>query len=336
MMDVATAAGVSQTTVSLVLNNALGARLSRQTRQRVLAAAESLGYRLVRRKASRDPAAGKAVLGFITDQISTDPWSAIALDGVQDRAWEQGVSVTLAVTRGDSEIEEAVASQLAALPLTGLIYSTIQTRQVPVQPVFERFPTVLLNCYVEDRSLASVVPGEVLGGYVATRRLTRAGHRRIGHIQGEAWMDASHDRLKGYQRALAEYDIPFEEALVKPGNWEPSAGYDRTIELMRMTDPPTAIFCSNDLMALGCYEALRGLGRSVPGDVAVVGYDDREIAQFLNPALTTVLLPHYEMGFEAATLCLERTPGTGHRPPQMKIECPLVERDSAGPPLAGC
>lgn len=333
MTDVAAAAGVSQTTVSLVLNDALGARLSRQTRENVLAAADSLGYRLVRRKTVREPVSEEGVIAFVTDEIATDPWSAIALDGAQERAWENGLTVSMAMTRGDRDMEDAVEAQLSTLPLMGLIYAAIQTREVPPLPILKKVPTVLLNCYTADRSLASVVPGEFLGGYTATRRLVDAGHERIGHIQGEAWMDASVDRLKGYRRALTEADIPFDKTLVRPGNWEPSTGYEQTHELMRISAPPTAIFCANDLMAMGCYEALRELGHFIPEDIAVIGYDDREIAQFMRPPLTTILLPHFEMGFEAASLIIEQTLNWRRRPRQVKIECPLVERQSVGPVL---
>ena len=109
------------------------------------------------------------------------------------------------------------------------------------------------------------MPGEILGGQTATTRLIRAGHRRIGLIEGEVWMDASRDRLKGYRQALANAEILYDPDLVRPGNWEPSAGYEQTHALMNLKDPPTAIFCSNDLMALGCYEALKELGEANSG-----------------------------------------------------------------------
>ena len=127
-----------------------------------------------------------------------------------------------------------------------------------------------MNCYTADRSLPSIMPGEILGGQTATSRLIRAGHRRIGLIEGEVWMDASRDRLKGYRQALANAEILYDPDLVRPGNWEPSAGYEQTHQLMNLKDPPTAIFCSNDLMALGCYEALKELGERIPEDVAVM------------------------------------------------------------------
>jgi LacI family transcriptional regulator len=330
MTDIATLAGVSQTTVSLVLNNALGARLSGQTRQRVLGVAKELGYRLIKRGASRAAATDATVIGFMVDEMSTDPWCAIALDGAREKAWEHGLTVSVAVTRGDGEMEQAAHAQFRNQPLLGLVYGTIQTRQITPSPALSRIPTVLLNCYVADRSLPSVVPGEVLGGRTATERLIQAGHRRIGLIEGEAWMDAMRDRLKGYRQALTSHEIPFDPDLVRPGNWEPSAGFEQTHNLMKLADPPTAIFCANDLMALGCYEALTELGLRIPEDVAVIGYDDREIARFMRPPLTTILLPHLEMGTLAAEYLIDHANRPEKRPAQIKVECPLIERSSAG------
>jgi LacI family transcriptional regulator len=329
MTDIATLAGVSQTTVSLVLNNAMGARLSGQTRQRVLGAAKKLGYRLLKRGTSRAAATDATVIGFMVDEMSTDPWCAIALDGVREKAWEHGLTVSVAVTRGDGEMEQAAHAQFLNQPLLGLIYGTIQTRQITPSPALSRIPTVLLNCYVADRSLPSVVPGEVLGGRTATERLIQAGHRRIGLIEGEAWMDAMRDRLKGYRQALTSHEIPFDSDLVRPGNWEPSAGFEQTHNLMKLADPPTAIFCANDLMALGCYEALIELGLRIPEDVAVIGYDDREVARFMRPPLTTILLPHQEMGTLAAEYLIDHANRPEKRPAQIKVECPLIERSSA-------
>ncbi len=166
------------------------------------------------------------------------------------------------------------------------------------------------------------------GGHAATDFLLRAGHRRIGFINGEPRMDASRDRLKGYRQALATADLPIDPELLVAGNWQPASGYQRTLELMRLPIPPTAIFCANDLMAIGCYEALRELGLRIPDDVAVMGYDDREIAQHLHPPLTTVLLPHLEMGALAAEQLLDLSARSINRPRQIKVECPIVERSS--------
>jgi LacI family transcriptional regulator len=329
MNDIAARAGVSQTTVSLVLNNALGARLATHTRERVLEAARELGYKFVR-GARKLSASDAMVVGFVVDEMSTDPWCAIALDGVRDKAWEYGLTVRVAVTRGDADMEQAVLAQMSNQPLLGLIFGTVQTRQITPSPALLHFPTVLLNCHASDRSLPSIVPDEVLGGRSATERLILAGHRRIGLIQGEVWMEASHDRLTGYRQTLADNEIRFDPTIVRPGNWQPSAGYEQTYHLMKLATPPTAIFCANDLMAMGSYEALKELGLRIPADVSVIGYDDREIARFMRPPLTTVLLPHLEMGTLALETLVQQANRPESRPPQLKVECPIVERDSIG------
>ncbi|MDB5561109.1 MAG: LacI family transcriptional regulator [Hyphomicrobiales bacterium] len=329
MTEVALAAGVSQTTVSLVLNEAKGARLSADTRRRVLEAARKLDYTVVRRRGgASDNGVTPGMIGFIVDEMSTDPWMALALDGAREKAWEHGITIAAAATRGDADIEQAVLRQMQGQKLIGLIYGTINTRRVEPPPFPGGIPTVLLNCYLADRSLPSVVPAEVVGGHTATARLAAAGHRRIGFINGEAGMEASRDRLKGYRQALATADLHFDADLVRSGNWEPSAGYEQTRALMALASAPTAIFCGNDLMAMGCYEALKEMGFSIPRDVAVIGYDDREIAQYMHPPLTTVVLPHTEMGAVAAEYLIDQAARPMRRPTQIKVEGQLVERQS--------
>lgn len=326
MMDVAAAAGVSQTTVSLVLNDASGARLSDSTRERVRAAVDELGYQFVARRGTRTRPAETRTIGFIADELSTDPWCVIALDGAQAKAWELGAEISVAITRGVPEREAAALAMLARQNIDALIYATIQTREVHPLPLPFEAQAVLLNCYRADKAWPSVVPDEFGGGYVATKRLIETGAQRIAHIHGQAWMDAASDRLRGYQRALREFGLEFDPLLVRPGNWEPAAGYEQTIALLDLKDPPTAIYCANDLMAVGCYEALKERGLRIPEDVSVVGYDDRDIALQMRPPLTTVLLPHYEMGARAAEIALAET---NDRAVSVAVECPLIERDSA-------
>ena len=141
-----------------------------------------------------------------------------------------------------------------------LIYATIKTREVAVPDLLHDLdiPVVLLNCYTPDRTFPSVLPGEVAGRHLATQTLTAAGHRRIAIITGEMWMDAAKNRLKGYRQALSSAEIPFDPDLVRIGNWQASAGHEQTMALLRMADPPTAIFCSNDRMAVGAYPPVSG------------------------------------------------------------------------------
>lgn len=331
MMDVAARAGVSQATVSLVLNGSPGARFSEATRRKVHEAAEALGYRLASRSPVPVPAETK-VIAFVADEVTTDPWMALAFEGAREKALEHAISVTLAVSPGGAAQDDELFAQYLQQPLVGFIYGTILTRQVEPPPVLFQAPAVLLNCYDARRKLPSVLPGDLEGGRTATARLIRAGRRRIGFINGQDGVDASRDRLRGYRQALSSHDLSFDPTLVYPGTWEPSSGYEGTLALMALADPPDAIFCANDLMAMGCFEALRALGRRIPGDVAVIGFDNREIAQFLRPALTTLVLPQYDMGFLAVEQLLDLAGGLRPRHDQLKVECRLVERNSVETP----
>ncbi len=328
MMDVAAHAGVSQATVSLVLNGSPGAKLSETTSRRVRAAARELGYTLLRRSPKKSPGPDAVIL-FMVDELVSDPWMALAFDGAQKKAAEFGFNMVLSVTNDDSEAEAAVIRQFGEKNVAGIIYGTILTRLVePARAVMEN-RTVLLNCYDAARRLHSVIPGDLLGGRTATQHLIDAGYTRIGFINGQQGIDASRDRLKGYKQALASSDIAFDPALVKQGNWEPLAGYNLTKELLSLDPPPQAIFCGNDLMAYGCYDAIREAGLAIPGDIAVMGFDDREIAKNMHPPLSTMTLPHFEMGELAAETLIEMAGGHNTAPVQTKVECELVPRLSA-------
>lgn len=168
------------------------------------------------------------------------------------------------------------------------------------------------------------MPAERRGGEVATAALIAEGHKRIAFISGEPWMDASVQRMEGYERALRAARITVDPSVIVEGNFLPSGGRAATLKLMDEGRRPDAIFCANDLTAVGCYEALKELGE-VPGEtVAVMGYDDQEIAQHLSPALSTVLLPHREMG----QWCVEHVLAEAANKAQARIECPLVLRKS--------
>eukprot|EP01035_Chromulina_nebulosa_P038037 gene38037-51370_t len=190
-------------------------------------------------------------------------------------------------------------------------------------------PTVLLNCYAEPRQQLAIVPGEVAGGFAATAYLTSLGHKRIGFINGEVWMDAAVDRLKGYKQALATADIAFDERLVRNGDWLPLRGYEAGLELLSMDNPPTAIFCGNDLMAIGVMEAAAEKGLAVPDQLSVMGYDDQELARYTHPPLSTLVLPNYEMGQKAAEMLIDMAVhGKTLKPMTMKVDGPLVIRSS--------
>lgn len=339
MTDIAKLAGVSQSTVSLVINHVSGAKVSSATRKTVLRIARELGYP-VERHGHAEPHAARNLIVYLTDELSTSPHAMLTIDGARDAAWEHDCLLSVFATRSDPEYERAVLNRLLASPaLLGVVYATIFTRAVTVPALLAPVPTVLLNCYEKardrdqgqgqgQRRYSSVVPSEVLGGYAATMHLLDAGHRRIGLVNGEGWIEAAAERFKGYRQALSTRDIPFDPALVREGDWQVSTGHAHALALLGLRQPPSALFCANDLMAVGALEAVRERGLEVPRQVSVVGYDDQDIARYTQPPLSTVLLPNYEMGRWAAENLIAQVSGGVLRRTSMKMDCPLVERDS--------
>ncbi|WP_071674456.1 LacI family DNA-binding transcriptional regulator [Nioella nitratireducens] len=324
MKDVAVRAGVSQSTVSFVLNGMEDMRISPDTRQRVLDAAAELGYRP--RSAGRPPAStGLRVIGLMFDEVATSPFASISIEGVQEEAWKHNVLVEVVMTGGDKGYETAILRKWAADRVEGVIYGSILTRKAALPEALSKHRAVLLNCYDPDTRFASVVPAERRGGEEATRFLIDSGHKTIAFISGEPWMEASDQRMEGYERTLRAAGIPVDPSLIVEGNFLPSGGREATLKLMARGQRPDAIFCANDLMAVGCYEALKELGETIGKTIAVMGYDDQEIAQHLSPALSTVLLPHREMGQWCASRLLESDAKDSH---QERMECPVVPRAS--------
>ncbi|MGG7604789.1 LacI family DNA-binding transcriptional regulator [Massilia sp. BKSP1R2A-1] len=336
MTDIAKLAGVSQSTVSLVINQMSGAKVSAETRKRVLRIAREIGYPVERHGHGMEGAQQRNLIVYLTDELSTSPHAMLTIDGARDAAWEHDCLLSVFATRSDPEYENAVLGRVLGNPaLLGVVYATIFTRAVTVPALLATVPTVLLNCHQKerrDRLYSSVVPSEVLGGFAATMHLLELGHRRVGLVNGEGWIEAVAERLKGYRQALSTRDIPFDPQLVREGDWQVSSGHEHARALLRLPDPPTALFCANDLMAVGALEAVRELGLSVPAEVSVVGYDDQDIARYTQPPLSTVLLPNYEMGRWAAESLVAQVNGGVVRRTSMKMDCPLVERDSVAAP----
>lgn len=334
MTDVAVQAGCSQSTVSVVLNGTPGIKISSETRMRVSEAVAALGYR--HQKSLPRRGTGIRQIAMIYDQIATTPEPIVSIDGAREEAWKTGHVIAAFQTFNDEEMEPRTIDIVLRNRVDAIIYATAMTRQVDVPAALYNvgIPVVLLNCFSGDRHFPAVIPGEVAGGHMATKALIEAGHKRIAHITGEMWMDAARDRLKGYREALATADIPYDADLVLEGNWQPSAGYEATRGLMSLPNPPTAIFCANDRMAVGCYEALKELGLRIPDDVSVVGYDDEEVSQHLSPQLTTLVLPHRSMGRWAVEKALSISDAHREKFHVVKFECPIIERHSIGPPRA--
>jgi LacI family transcriptional regulator len=332
MTDVAKTAGVSQSSVSLILNQVSGARVADATRHRVMDAAQNLGYQLPHARRQINNKTRGNVIAYLVDEISTSPHTVVSLDGARDAGWEAGYLVAAHVTRSNPELEEATILDIKRdKSIVGIIYSTIFTRRVTLPKSLENIPTVLLNCYTEPRRNFAIVPGERKGGYSATSHLLSLGHTRIGFINGEPWMDAAIERLKGYREALAIAGIAFDESIVRCGDWLPLRGYQLAFELLQQRKRPTAILCGNDLMAIGVLEAASELGLKVPENLSVMGYDDQELSRYTHPPLSTLVLPNYEMGQRATEILLDiAVRGKTLHPRTIKINGPIVVRSTTG------
>lgn len=327
MHDVAQRAGVSQTTVSFVVNGRTDIIISDETKERVLAAVRELDYRP--NAMARGLRSNKSqLIGLISDEIATTVHAVQIVLGAQNAAWDRGKLLLMVNTTSNEEIKTAAVRIMLEHQVESIIYATMYHRVASPPAVLRNVPCVLLDCFTPDHSLPSVVPNEVQGGRTATEALIRKGHRRIGFVNNIDPIPATFGRLTGYREALASYDLPFDESLTRRAQSDSSGGYDAATELMQLPDPPTAIFCFNDRMAMGAYDALRKAGRSIPDDVAVIGFDDEEmISAHLYPPLTTVRLPHYEMGEWAVTFLAEHDDAP-LPPVQHVIDCPLVNRAS--------
>jgi len=327
--DVARLADVSITTVSFVLNETTERSIADETRRRVRAAAEELGYRpnaaakVLRTKRSH-------TIGFVADEVASTPFAGNTIRGARDAAWEHGKVLIVAETGYDAAVAASAVDEMLERRVEGLIFAAKYHRPVAPPPTAAHLPTVLLDCVAVDRSLPSVVPDEAGGGWTATEALVRKGHRRVGLINLGPGIPASTGRLDGYAAALQRHGLPFDPALVRYTDSEvPGRGYAAALDLLALNDPPTGIFCGNDRTAMEVYDAVKERGLRIPDDVAVVGFDDMEIiAAHLRPPLSTVALPHYEMGRWAVEYLIRNPEPTGGEPVQHLMPCPYVERAS--------
>ena len=329
MTDVARLAGCSQATVSFVLNNAVGVKISEETRQKVIQAARSLKYGEAS-PIARAAMDGPESFGFVVDQMATSPETVNALEGARQASWEEGTVILAAQTMGIRSMEDSVVRSLSRGGVSGLVYMSIFTRRVTLPAILYDLdiPVVLLNCYSDDNQFPSVVPDDFEGGRRAAQALIARGRRRIATITGEPFMEASLDRLKGYRRALDEAGLPHDPELTLEGNWSPTSGYEATRRLLGHRDRPDAIFCQNDKMASGCYEAVREAGLAIGSDISIIGYDDDEICRHLRPLLSTIILPHREMGAWAVNALRRARPrkAGAYRPHRASVV--YVERNS--------
>jgi LacI family transcriptional regulator len=231
-------------------------------------------------------------------------------------------------TEGDPKVEVRLVEDLLGRQVDGFMYAAMYTRQVQIPRALRDHPLVLLNCTTRDARIPAVLPDEVGAGRSAAQALLERGHRDGIHVVGEPNVDvfASRERMVGILEALSGAGAGL--AGVLDCAWQPEAVYDAVSEMLRHGGRPGALICMNDRVALGAYQALQEAGVAIPGEVSVVSFDDSELARWLRPKLTSVALPHHEMGRHAVELLLSEHPATEIE----RVTMPLRERLSVGPP----
>lgn len=334
LRDVAERAGVSQTTVSFVLNERPGSGISVETRDRVLRVAREMDYRpnLTARSLRTQVT---HTIGLISDQIVTDNYGGDLIRGSLVTALQHDHLLIVVESQDDPEVERHLVEDLLARQVDGIIVATITSDRVRLPEALPDGRTVLLNC-TSSLALPAILADEFAGGHDAADALLRAGHRRGIFLVGESpqQLRPARERRRGVVAALAGAGVELEGTI--DCRWWPESAYDAVATLLTSNPRPRALICLNDRVAFGAYQAIADAGLRIPDDVSVVSFDDSELARWLRPQLTSVALPYFDMGRMAVESVLGLRPETaGDRRQDQLVAMPLRERGSVAAPRSG-
>jgi LacI family repressor for deo operon, udp, cdd, tsx, nupC, and nupG len=321
--DVAQRAGVSIATVSRVFDNP--AIVAAQTRERVISAADSLGYRpnaMARRLRSSK---AEVILVIVNDLVN--PFIAEVARGIENAAEAVGVSIILGDAQRDAGRERRYADLVRARQADGIIQFG---PRIPFDEG-ERLPMVTALECVRGSPYSSVQIDNVAAAKAVIEHLLEIGHFRIGAIAGPLQSTQSADRLIGVQMALSRAGLVLPEDRLTTGEYSASSGLEAAMQLLQTPERPTALFCFNDLMAIGAMQAARSLGLRVPEDLSIVGFDDMFLASAMNPPLSTVRQPARELGAKALELVIEAVERPDIARTQAILPYELVWRSSVLP-----
>lgn len=298
--DVAKAAGVSHSTVSRALSD--NPLIAEKTRARIQRLAQKMGY--TPNAIARGLVTQRThTIGVVVTSIA-DPFVSEVVRGIEEIAGDQRYRVFLGTSHNDPVREVNLVKALREWRVDGVIIAASRVGSL-YKPLLKEIgvPIVLINNQHAGTYIHSVGVDDVRGAQVATRHLIEQGHRVIAHLQGPADHISSANRLEGYRCALRDAKIKFDASLVLPGNGRAEAGV-HAIDLLEHSPRPTAIFCYNDMTAIGVMSALRRAGIRVPADMSIVGFDDIPFAAYVDPPLTTLHQPKDEMGRAAMMMLL--------------------------------
>lgn len=331
MTDVGEAAGVSQSTVSFVVNDRRDVVVAEETRKRVLQAVAELGYQ-PNRAAQSLRLDQSFLVGIITRGIVAGPYAGRIVAGIQQSVQAEDLLCMVVDTADDPAEGDVAVANLLAQGVRGIVYASYVPVALHTSPLLEQTRCMFVNCWPRDNTVAEavVLADEYGGGRSAAEAAFRAGHTEVAFLGGSRDEYACVERHRGFVDAARAAGIDPDRLFQTYGDYQISSGYDTTLEAFAKTRP-TALICGNDRMAVGATLAANRLGLEVPTDVSVIGFDDQpDMADEFRPALTTVALPHYEMGLRAGRLLLD-APGPHAT---VAMPCSLIERESlAAPPV---
>jgi len=333
MKDIAKMARVSLGTVSHVLNNSAGVR--EPIRKRVLEAVHAVGYQpsQLARGLRRDKT---NMIGMIIPDI-LNPFFPAVVRGAEDVAFSNGYRLILCNTDNDHSKELVHLNELRTYLPAGLIVIPSNFSDLTAQAESYRKAGTSLVCVdrlPRDWSGDSVTADNEDGAYNATRSLLRLGHKKLATITGPLHLTNAAERLQGFRRALREAKLNLDPEYVQETTFDKQGGYSKTVTLLRLIPRPTAIFAGNDMIALGTLLAIRDAGLRCPEDVSIMGFDDLDIAETTDPALSSVSQSGYQLGTTAASLLLERIQGNSGPAKHIVLVTSLHLRNSTAAPPA--
>ncbi len=329
LREVAEHAGVSPTTVSFVLSGRRDMRIAGATEERVLQSARILGYR--RHLAPRDsPAPGSPVVGLVSDTVGSESFAGEMIRGCIAAAAEHGRTVLMAESQGDPHLESAAIDGLLARGVDRIILGTTGTMKVSLPRALRGHAVVLMNCVDAASPVPAVVPDDYAAGRLAADTLLAAGHADrvwlVGEVPKASW--PGRRRLAGIRARLRSAGLGLADHV--ECLWWPEVAREAVAGVLDGNRRPTAVIALNDRLAMGVYQAAATLGMTVPDDLSVISFDNSDLARWLDPGLSSIALPHFDIGRRAVELLLDDRAASGTH----AVPMPLAARHSVGPPSA--
>lgn len=332
LKEVAEKAEVSITTVSRVINHS--EKVNNKTRERVQKVMKVLEYKPSRVAQRLRGKRGKSkLLGLIIPDIQNQYYSNI-VRGIEDVAYDKNYAVILCNSDENSSKERFYLEVLRAESVDGVILPPIhQYGKVLDSLKDDGIPMVCVDRKLAKELVDTVVVNNEKGAYLAISHLLNLGHERIATITSSPQFSSFQERQNGYERALKEKGIEIDEKLIKEGDLRSSTSAKKlTRELLELSPRPTALFVTNNLMTLGAIEALNEMNLQIPEDISLIMFDDMPWATVINPSLTVIRQPGYEMGRRAAELFFQRIADPERETVEVIMQPELIVRDSTMPP----